>query len=82
LAQALNFVINYEEGGENCILHGDPSSEHLLSEIVGAAPLKGQRHINMETLYEYAIPLISDQPIVGPLPGVFLAPVTPLPGVL
>jgi hypothetical protein len=36
---ALNFVINYEEGGESCILHGDTQSEHLLSEIVGAAPV-------------------------------------------
>lgn len=34
---ALNFVINYEEGGENCLLHGDTQSEHLLSEIVGAS---------------------------------------------
>lgn len=51
--QAVSFVVNYEEGGEGCILHGDPASEHLLSEIVGAAPLPGQRHVNMETLYEY-----------------------------
>ena len=49
---ALNFVINYEEGGEGCILHGDMASEHLLSEIVGAAPIVGSRHMNMETLYE------------------------------
>lgn len=35
---ALNFVINYEEGGENCILHGDNASEHLLSDIPGATP--------------------------------------------
>ena len=36
---ALNFVINYEEGGENCILHGDTQSEHLLSDIIGAEPM-------------------------------------------
>lgn len=50
---AVQFVINYEEGGENCILEGDSQSEHLLSEIVGAAPLPGVRHANMESLYEY-----------------------------
>ncbi len=50
---ALQFVINYEEGGENCILHGDPASEAFLSEIVGAAAWPGQRHMNMESIYEY-----------------------------
>ncbi|MEX2122886.1 MAG: allantoinase PuuE [Woeseia sp.] len=50
---ALQFVINYEEGGENCILHGDAASEMFLSEIVGAAAYPGQRHMNMESLYEY-----------------------------
>ncbi len=50
---AVQFVVNYEEGGENCILHGDPASEAFLSEIVGAAPLLGVRHMNMESLYEY-----------------------------
>jgi putative urate catabolism protein len=50
---ALQFVVNYEEGGENCILHGDEASEMFLSEIVGAAPYPGQRHMNMESLYEY-----------------------------
>ncbi len=50
---ALQFVINYEEGGENCILHGDPASEAFLSEIVGARPLPGMRHMNMESIYEY-----------------------------
>jgi putative urate catabolism protein len=50
---AVQFVINYEEGGENCVLHGDPASEAFLSEIVGAAPIVGQRHMNMESLYEY-----------------------------
>lgn len=50
---AVQFVINYEEGGEGCILHGDAASEHLLSEIVGATPIVGQRHMNMESLYEY-----------------------------
>lgn len=50
---AVQFVINYEEGGENCILHGDPASEAFLSESVGAAPLKGVRNLNMESMYEY-----------------------------
>jgi OHCU decarboxylase len=50
---AVQFVLNYEEGGENCILHGDAASEAFLSEIVGAAAWPGQRHWNMETIYEY-----------------------------
>ena len=50
---ALQFVINYEEGGENNILHGDAASEAFLSEIVGAAAWPGQRHWNMESIYEY-----------------------------
>lgn len=50
---ALQFVINYEEGGETCTLHGDQASETFLSEIVGAAPLMGLRHMNMESCYEY-----------------------------
>ena len=50
---AVQFVINYEEGGENCILHGDTGSEAFLSEIVGAQSLAGVRHISMESIYEY-----------------------------
>ena len=50
---AVQFVVNYEEGGENCVLHGDAASEAFLSDIVGAAPVPGQRHMNMESLYEY-----------------------------
>ena len=50
---AVQFVMNYEEGGENAILHGDPASEAFLSEIVGAAALPGVRHMNMESIYEY-----------------------------
>ncbi|WP_425248629.1 allantoinase PuuE [Chelativorans salis] len=50
---AVQFVVNYEEGGENCILHGDEASEAFLSEIVGAAPWPGMRHWNMESIYEY-----------------------------
>jgi putative urate catabolism protein len=50
---ALQFVVNYEEGGENCVLHGDKASEAFLSEIVGAQPWVGQRHMNMESIYEY-----------------------------
>jgi putative urate catabolism protein len=52
-AIAVQFVINYEEGGENCILHGDAASEAFLSEIVGAQPWPGQRHMNMESIYEF-----------------------------
>lgn len=50
---ALSLVLNYEEGAESCLLHGDSKSEHLLSEIVGAAALPGERHANMESLYDY-----------------------------
>ena len=50
---AVQFVINYEEGGENNILHGDAASEAFLSEIVGASAWQGQRHMNMESIYEY-----------------------------
>lgn len=52
-AIAVQFVVNYEEGGENCVLHGDAASEAFLSEIVGAQPWPGQRHWNMESIYEY-----------------------------
>lgn len=50
---ALQIVLNYEEGGENNILHGDAASEAFLSEITGAQPWPGQRHWNMESIYEY-----------------------------
>jgi putative urate catabolism protein len=50
---AVQFVLNYEEGGENNILHGDTASEAFLSEIVGASAWPGQRHWNMESIYEY-----------------------------
>ena len=50
---AVQIVLNYEEGGENNILHGDAASEAFLSEITGAQPWFSQRHWNMETLYEY-----------------------------
>ena len=50
---AVQFVLNYEEGGENNILHGDPGSEAFLSEIVGAQSWPGARHWNMESIYEY-----------------------------
>lgn len=50
---AVQFVINYEEGAENCVLHGDSASEAFLSEIVGAQPIAQQRHMNMESIYEY-----------------------------
>ncbi len=50
---AVQFVLNYEEGGENCILHGDHGSEAFLSEIVGAQSYQGMRHMNMESIYEY-----------------------------
>jgi putative urate catabolism protein len=50
---ALQFVLNYEEGGENSVLHGDKASEAFLSEIVGAQPIEGARHLSMESIYEY-----------------------------
>jgi allantoinase len=49
---ALQFVLNYEEGGENNVLHGDPASETFLSEIIGAAAFPA-RHMSMESIYEY-----------------------------
>lgn len=49
---AVQFVLNYEEGGENCVLHGDPGSEQFLSEIIGAASYP-DRHLSMESIYEY-----------------------------
>ena len=50
---AVQFVLNYEEGGENCVLHGDAASEAFLSDIAGAAQWPDQRHWNMESIYEY-----------------------------
>ena len=49
---ALQFVLNYEEGAESCVLHGDPHSETLNSELINLTPIKG-RHMNMESMYEY-----------------------------
>ncbi|MBW7055854.1 allantoinase PuuE [Paracoccus bogoriensis] len=50
---AIQIVVNYEEGGENSIEHGDAASEAFLSEIIGAQPWPGQRHWNMESIYDY-----------------------------
>ena len=50
---AVQFVLNYEEGGENNILHGDAASEAFLADVIGAAPWPGQRHANVESMYEY-----------------------------
>ena len=50
---AISLVLNYEEGGENSLLHGDAQSEAFLSDIAGAQPWPGQRHWNMESLYDY-----------------------------
>lgn len=50
---AVQFVLNYEEGAENSILHGDNASEAFLSEIVGAKAYEGVRHMSMESIYEY-----------------------------
>jgi OHCU decarboxylase len=50
---AVQIVMNYEEGGENNILHGDAASEGFLAEITGAQPWPGMRHWNMESIYEY-----------------------------
>ena len=50
---AVQFVVNYEEGAENAVLHGDAASETFLSEIIGAAAFEGRRHMSMESIYEY-----------------------------
>ena len=50
---AIQFVLNYEEGGESTVLNGDKQSEIFLSEIIGAQPVIGNRHMNMESIYEY-----------------------------
>ncbi len=50
---AVQFVVNYEEGGERCLLHGDGESEAFLSDIIGAEPVRGARHMNVESSYEY-----------------------------
>jgi putative urate catabolism protein len=50
---AVQFVVNFEEGGERSILHGDETSEAFLSDVLGAAPWPGQRHMNVESMYEY-----------------------------
>jgi len=50
---AVQIVLNYEEGGENNILHGDDASEAFLSDVIGTAPWPGQRHANVESMYEY-----------------------------
>jgi putative urate catabolism protein len=50
---AVQFVINYEEGGERSILHGDDTSEAFLSDVLGAQPWPGQRHVNVESMFEY-----------------------------
>ncbi|MBN9346731.1 MAG: allantoinase PuuE [Devosia sp.] len=50
---AVQIVLNYEEGGENNVLHGDAASEAFLSDVIGAAPWPGQRHANVESMYEY-----------------------------
>jgi putative urate catabolism protein len=50
---ALSFVLNYEEGAENSILHGDDASEFFLSEMLNAEPIAGMRHVSMESLYDY-----------------------------
>jgi putative urate catabolism protein len=50
---AVQFVVNFEEGGENSILHGDCASEAFLSDVLGAQPRPGQRHANIESMFEY-----------------------------
>ncbi len=50
---AVQFVINYEEGGESCVLHGDDCSESFLTDIGGSVPLRGMRNLNVESMYEY-----------------------------
>jgi putative urate catabolism protein len=50
---AVQFVINYEEGGENAIYHGDPAAEAFLTDLIGAQPIPGRRHMNIESLFDY-----------------------------
>ena len=50
---AVQIILAFEEGSENCILHGDAHSENFISEIIGAPPLYGVRNMNMESIYEY-----------------------------
>lgn len=50
---AVQFVLNYEEGGENSVVHGDAGSESYLTEVVGLTPLQGERDLTVESLYEY-----------------------------
>src|SRR3982751_7087505 len=50
---AVQFVVNFEEGGENNIRHGDPASEAFLSDVLGAKPWPGKRHPNIESMFEY-----------------------------
>src|ERR1700686_5817279 len=50
---AVQFVVNFEEGGENCILPGDEASESFLTEVIGTRPWPGQRHMNVESMFEY-----------------------------
>jgi putative urate catabolism protein len=50
---AVQFVLNYEEGGENCVLNGDPGAETFLSEIISCPTVAGARHMSMESIYEY-----------------------------
>jgi putative urate catabolism protein len=50
---AVQFVLNFEEGGENCVLYGDPGAETFLSEIINAPAIPDARHMSMESLYEY-----------------------------
>ena len=50
---AVQFVVNYEEGAENTVLHGDSGSEAFLSEMIGTSAIKGERCMQMESLYEY-----------------------------
>ncbi len=69
---ALQFVINYEEGAENAILHGDPSAEAFLSESIGAQPTLGMRNMNIESLYEYGSRDMSTA--AAPVSGDFTAP--------
>jgi peptidoglycan/xylan/chitin deacetylase (PgdA/CDA1 family) len=50
---AVQFVVNFEEGGENNVLHGDKASEAFLADVLGAQPWVGQRHMNVESMFEY-----------------------------
>src|SRR4051812_12134858 len=79
---AVQFVMNFEEGGENNVLDGDRASEAFLSDVLGAQPWPGQRHANIESMFEYGSRagfwrlwrMFTERNFPGAVVGVALAP--------